>query len=51
MRGLHPRIHVYGHSHVNRHVTIDGISYINNAFGYPSESWIKSKGLMCVHEC
>jgi len=51
LRRLDPSIHVYGHSHVNRQVTIDGLSYINNAFGYPSETWIASKRLLCVHEC
>ncbi|HKO55149.1 MAG TPA: metallophosphoesterase [Thermoanaerobaculia bacterium] len=50
LRKLGSRMHVYGHSHVNRRVTIDGVSYINNAFGYPSESWA-SKGLVCIHEC
>lgn len=51
LRSFDPDIHVYGHSHVNRQVTIDGISYINNAFGYPSETRITSKRLMCIHEC
>jgi predicted phosphodiesterase len=51
LRKLNADIHVYGHSHVNRHVTIDGVTYINKAFGYPSETWITSKGLMCIHEC
>jgi predicted phosphodiesterase len=51
LRGLNSRMHVYGHSHVQRHVTIDGVSYINNAFGYPSETWLTFKGLKCIHEC
>lgn len=50
LRRLNPGIHVYGHSHVNRHVKIDGVSYINNAFGYPNETRT-SKQLMCIHEC
>lgn len=50
LRRLNSNIHVYGHSHVNRHVEIDGVSYINNAFGSPSETWITSKRLMCIHE-
>jgi predicted phosphodiesterase len=50
LRKLNPMIHVYGHSHVNRHVKIDAVSYINNAFGYPRECWT-SKRLMCIHEC
>ncbi len=50
LRRLSPDIHVYGHSHVNRRVKIDGVSYINNAFGYPSETWATSKSLVCIHE-
>lgn len=50
LRKLNPSIHVYGHSHVNRHVKIDSVSYINNALGYPSESGITSKRLICIHE-
>jgi len=50
LRRLNPDIHVYGHSHVNRQVKIDGVLYINNAFGYPSETRT-SKQLMCIHEC
>lgn len=51
LRGLDATIHVYGHSHVNRHVKIDGVSYINNAFGYPNETRIAAKRLLCIHEC
>lgn len=51
LRRLNPDIHVYGHSHVNRQVEIDGVSYINNAFGYPRETWTTSKQLLCIHEC
>ena len=51
LRRLNSSIHVYGHSHVNRHVKIDGVSYINNAFGYPHETWITSKRLMLIHDC
>lgn len=47
---LKPRIHVYGHSHVNRQVEIGGVYYINNAFGYPSETRITAKELLCVYE-
>jgi predicted phosphodiesterase len=50
LRKFNPDIHVYGHSHVNRQVEIDGVSYINNAFGYPSETRT-SKQLICIHEC
>lgn len=50
IRQLHPAFHIYGHSHVNRNVAIDGISYINNAFGYPQEISITAKSLMCIYE-
>lgn len=51
LRALRSSLHVYGHSHVNRHVTIDGVTYINNAFGYPTEAHIASKRLLCIHDC
>ena len=51
LRKLNPEIHVYGHTHVNRQVKIDGVLYINNAFGYPNETRITSKQLICIHEC
>jgi len=51
LRKLNATIHIYGHSHVNRQVQIDGVLYINNAFGYPSETRITSKRLICIHEC
>ena len=51
LRQFNPDIHVYGHSHVNRQVSIEGVSYINNAFGYPNETGITAKRLMCIHEC
>ncbi len=51
LRQFNPGIHVYGHSHVNRQVKIDGVLYVNNAFGYPSETRITSKRLICIHEC
>ena len=50
LRTFTPKIHVYGHSHLNCQTTIDGVSYINNAFGYPSETRITSKRLKCIHE-
>jgi len=50
LRRLNSKLHVYGHSHVNRQIKIDGVSYINNAFGYPSETWMTSKRLMCIHQ-
>jgi predicted phosphodiesterase len=51
LRQLGATLHVYGHSHINRSITIDGVSYVNNAFGYPSETGITAKRLLCIHEC
>ncbi len=50
IRQLRSSVHVYGHSHVNQQVTIDGVWYVNSAFGYPSERRITQKRLTCVHE-
>jgi predicted phosphodiesterase len=49
LRQLGSRLHIYGHSHVNRRVELDGVTYINNAFGYPHETRIAAKQLLCVH--
>ena len=46
---LKPDLHIYGHSHVNQSMVLDGIHYVNNAFGYPSELRITSKQLRCVY--
>ena len=50
VRALPADIHVYGHSHVNRAVSIDGVRYVNNAFGYPNEGRIARKVLLNVLE-
>lgn len=50
IRRVGSSIHIYGHSHVNRRVVRDGVVYINNAYGYPSEGRITAKKLLCVHE-
>ena len=50
VRQLGSCIHVYGHSHFNRHIDLDGVTYINNAYGNPGEERITSKMLLCVHE-
>jgi len=49
LRDLGSSIHVYGHSHVNRHIVIDGVTYINNAFGYPDEAHFTARRLVHVH--
>lgn len=51
LRALNSSVHIYGHSHVNRSIDIDGVSYINNALGYPTETRIAARSLSCIHEC
>lgn len=50
IRRVGSSIHIYGHSHVNRRAVRDGVVYINNAYGYPSEGRFTAKKLLCVHE-
>ena len=50
LRTVGSSIHVYGHSHVNREVRINGVRYVNNAFGYPGETWIASKTMLSIYE-
>jgi len=50
VRRLSPRFHVYGHSHLNRRVLLDGVTYINNALGYPNESRIAARRMVSIHE-
>ncbi|GLQ90048.1 metallophosphoesterase [Dyella flagellata] len=49
LRQLGSSVHVYGHSHVNRQVRIDGVNYVNNAFGYPSEAHFTRRQLVQVY--
>ena len=51
VKQLHPKIHVYGHSHVNQSIQLDDIEFVNNAFAYPSEARIARKKLHCIYEC
>lgn len=50
VRKIRPSIHVYGHSHVNQRISLDGITYVNNALGYPHEKHRAVKQLMCIHQ-
>lgn len=45
---LSPDVHIYGHSHVNRQIDLGKVSYVNNAFAYPSEDRIARKKLYRV---
>jgi len=50
LQQLKPDMHIYGHSHLNRKVTENGTTFLNNAFGYPYEERICGKQLLCVYE-
>ena len=50
IRKLQPAIHVYGHSHVNQAIEIDGIRYMNNAYATPKEARIARKELVCIFD-
>lgn len=50
VKALKSAVHVYGHSHVNRRVELDGTLFVNNAFAYPHETRIAAKALVCVYE-
>jgi 3',5'-cyclic AMP phosphodiesterase CpdA len=46
VRALGSCVHVFGHSHINRDRTIDGIRYVQHAMLYPRErEWLGSKGI------
>jgi predicted phosphodiesterase len=51
LRDLGSSLHVYGHSHVNRAIHLDGVWYVNNALGYPNETWHTGRELSCIYEC
>ena len=42
-------LHIYEHSQVNRRWSVDGVTYVNTAFGYPRETDIAAKLLLQVH--
>lgn len=50
LRALGANLHVYGHSHINRRVRIDGVTYVNNAFGYPQENMISARRLIALDD-
>ena len=50
VRVLGPDLHIYGHSHVNQAISLEGTTFINNAFAYPEEERISRKKLLCVWE-
>ena len=48
IRKLGSFMHIYGHYHVNQRTERENIIYVNNAFGYPRESYISAKRLVCI---
>jgi hypothetical protein len=50
LRQLGSSIHVYGHSHINRRVNLGGVTYLNNALGYPGEERITKRQLLRIDE-
>ena len=54
IRQVGSEMHIYGHQHINRDLTIDGVRYIANSLGYPAErqrGQIKEAELMQVWDC
>ncbi|EFA85678.1 predicted protein [Heterostelium album PN500] len=45
LRKLGSNIHVYGHTHIDKDITIDKVKYVQNAFGSPHErtGWKKAQ--------
>ena len=37
IRRLGSAVHVFGHSHINRDLRIDGVRYVQHALRYPKE--------------
>ncbi len=50
VKALQSAIHVYGHSHVNQRIQLEGTLFVNNAFAYPHETRIAAKALVCVYD-
>jgi predicted phosphodiesterase len=49
IRKLGSSVHVYGHYHRNGSKQRDNVTYVNNALGYPHETWTARK-LACVFQ-
>lgn len=48
IRAVKPALHIFGHSHINLEVAVDGIRYLNSALGYPHETLISARKLRRV---
>ena len=49
-RRLYTASYVYGHSHVNQCIELDGISFVNDTFATPEETRSVRKELLCVFD-
>ena len=47
---FHPAGYVYGYSHVNQCIELDGTSYLNNTFATPEEPRSVREELLCVFD-
>jgi predicted phosphodiesterase len=50
LRRLRPQLHVYGHSHARLRCEYDGITYLNQAMGYPKERGSTAPTLTSIFE-
>jgi predicted phosphodiesterase len=54
IRRLMPDIHIFGHTHINADVTIEGVRYVQWALGNPREqehaTRLAAQGFMCVFD-
>lgn len=48
LRTLSPKVHVFGHSHINCDRVIDGVRYVQNALRYPRERGASRASLKMV---
>lgn len=49
VRTLNPDYHIFGHTHLNNVAVLGDTTYVNNAYGYPSEGKFTRKRLLEIH--
>jgi len=50
VRSIGSSVHLFGHTHISRDMTVQDVRYIQNPRGYPREYWLADVKLMCLHE-